>query len=394
MNKLIAKQDGAVAIVVALLLVVLLVFGAFAVDFGYLYVVKNQVQNSADAAALAGATIYYRNSVSTDNFAASGGPQTITANCTGSSLTEQAACTAAAALPLNEPAAYTFQVKADIGNNLTPAVPAFPAVQVDVTRTSVPFFLARAIGFTTRTISASATAIARNSTSPANAPLLPIAFNQCVFRNPGTPFSGPWNDLTGWTLSFGMPYPDPTCDAMQWTVLGYREHSPGASEIAELLDNIVNSGSSNQVAPAEGAPNSTTCDPPGVDGIDTCIFLKPGVNQSLFSHLSPYVGKLFSVPVVYRAPGGNGGNEPVEKIACVELTNICVSSGQIQDQAGGYKGIYTGGQANSTEPTGGQPSSCPGSHAYVSLTIHPDADCSGSGTGWTHGIPSPPKLAN
>ena len=49
------SERGLVAIIVAICLVVLLGFGAFAVDVGFLYMKKNELQNAADAAALAGA---------------------------------------------------------------------------------------------------------------------------------------------------------------------------------------------------------------------------------------------------------------------------------------------------------------------------------------------------
>ena len=48
-------QRGATAVIVAIMLVVLIGFAAFAVDIGYLYATKNELQNIADAAALAGA---------------------------------------------------------------------------------------------------------------------------------------------------------------------------------------------------------------------------------------------------------------------------------------------------------------------------------------------------
>lgn len=48
------KEQGAVVVLVALLLLILLGIAAFAIDFGYRHVVKNELQNAADAAALAG----------------------------------------------------------------------------------------------------------------------------------------------------------------------------------------------------------------------------------------------------------------------------------------------------------------------------------------------------
>lgn len=53
---------GAVALMVALLLVVMMGFAALAVDIGHLYVVRNELQNAADAGALAGARVLYSGS--------------------------------------------------------------------------------------------------------------------------------------------------------------------------------------------------------------------------------------------------------------------------------------------------------------------------------------------
>ena len=52
-------QTGAVAIMVALLLIVFIGFAALAIDLGHLYVVRNELQNGADAGALAGARFLY-----------------------------------------------------------------------------------------------------------------------------------------------------------------------------------------------------------------------------------------------------------------------------------------------------------------------------------------------
>ncbi len=49
------QQRGAVALLVALMLPVLVASAAFAIDLAYVYVVRSEMQNDADAAALAGA---------------------------------------------------------------------------------------------------------------------------------------------------------------------------------------------------------------------------------------------------------------------------------------------------------------------------------------------------
>jgi len=388
MNKLntkISKKNGAVAVLVALMIVPLIMFTAFAVDLGFLYLTKNEVQNSADAAALAGATVFFRNGVNPDNFDVKGGPAGTTSTCTGATITETAACTAAAAIGLNEDSTNTFDITVNIWDNMSPAGPLHvPAVKVNLTRTFVPFFFARVFGFLNTDISASATAIAKSQSSPLPAPLLPVALNDCVFLDGGV-----WNDRVGVTLMYDTAYPSALCNSMQWTSLGY-DIKMGASDIW----NIINSGSSATVAPAPNAPYATgsDCHPPGTDGIDTCIYLDPGVKESVFGYLADLTGKVFSVPVVADVPK-KSGNQPVQKISCIRLENVCNSPGQ-----GGYSGTYTGGRTDppSTETPGGQPSSCPGSHTYFSITILDDSEClaGGTGGGMSYGTPSPPQLAD
>lgn len=52
-------RQGSVAIIVALLMVVFLGFAALAVDLSHLHVARNELQNGADAGALAGARVLY-----------------------------------------------------------------------------------------------------------------------------------------------------------------------------------------------------------------------------------------------------------------------------------------------------------------------------------------------
>ena len=64
------KQKGAVAVLVALTLPVLVGAAALAVDLAYLHVVRNELQNDADAAALAGARKLYASGASALDWAA------------------------------------------------------------------------------------------------------------------------------------------------------------------------------------------------------------------------------------------------------------------------------------------------------------------------------------
>jgi hypothetical protein len=56
---LVMNQRGVTAAVIAVMLFVLLGLAALAVDLGHLYVVRNELQNAADAGALAGARVLY-----------------------------------------------------------------------------------------------------------------------------------------------------------------------------------------------------------------------------------------------------------------------------------------------------------------------------------------------
>jgi Flp pilus assembly protein TadG len=69
-------ERGAVAIMVALLMTVFLGFGALAIDLSHLYVARNELQNAADAGALAGARFLYNDDgteVNDDGFVDSDG---------------------------------------------------------------------------------------------------------------------------------------------------------------------------------------------------------------------------------------------------------------------------------------------------------------------------------
>ncbi len=55
LSAFLVDQDGAIGIVIALLLPVLIGFAGLAVDIGHMYAVNSQLKNAADAGALAGA---------------------------------------------------------------------------------------------------------------------------------------------------------------------------------------------------------------------------------------------------------------------------------------------------------------------------------------------------
>ena len=59
MSSILRNQRGAVAVIVGILIFMLVGFGALAVDISHLHVARNELQNAADAGALAGARVLY-----------------------------------------------------------------------------------------------------------------------------------------------------------------------------------------------------------------------------------------------------------------------------------------------------------------------------------------------
>jgi Flp pilus assembly protein TadG len=56
---LLNDQRGVTIVIVAIMIAVFIGFAALAVDISHLYVVRNELQNAADAGALAGARVLY-----------------------------------------------------------------------------------------------------------------------------------------------------------------------------------------------------------------------------------------------------------------------------------------------------------------------------------------------
>jgi len=66
-KKGVSNQKGAVAVLVGIAIFSLVAFSALAIDLGHLYVVKNELQNAADAGALAAADVLILNTGTEDN---------------------------------------------------------------------------------------------------------------------------------------------------------------------------------------------------------------------------------------------------------------------------------------------------------------------------------------
>jgi len=184
------RRSGSVLVLALLMMVVMFGFLAFAVDLGYLNVLRTQVQRSADAAAVAAAWEL----IDEDTLTGAGNPE---------QLISDAGDTAAQYAQLNTVAGKASALAAEdivIGHLANPSDPdsqitfdepsRYNAVQIRVQRSAdqngeVPLFFARVLGIDSHSTQGWATAAFVNSfsgfrapTSGENLQMLPFALDQ------------------------------------------------------------------------------------------------------------------------------------------------------------------------------------------------------------------------
>lgn len=324
-----SKQKGAVTLLVALTLPILIGAAALAVDMAHLHVVRNELQNDADAAALAGARVLYNSTTgSTDWSLAQAQAQAAIAlnRATGIQLTEGRVQTGYWNL--------TGSATSLQGLPMTPTVNDAPAVQVTVRKAEgqnsgpVRTFLAGILG--TSTVPLQATAVA-GVTSPGRASLtFPVAMSQCMYQkfwNMSAQPPAPVNDpKTGqpYVFKIGSLYHYDNCDSGQWTALNFS--GKGANTIDQIL-----------------AHDQELFDPPPpMLSIGDTVFMDSGSKTSLYKAVEQcikakeYPCNTVVMPVLdqvvagtnatitgfacLKILGANGGNQ---KFIEVQMSNTC-----------------------------------------------------------------------
>ncbi|WP_164704841.1 pilus assembly protein TadG-related protein [Cupriavidus necator] len=167
----------------ALFIVALLSFAALAIDVGYLFVVRNQLQNAADAAALNGANNLYRPGTTFKAYS--------WVNAEGSALTALQQNVADGA-NLNDASIDSGYWNTKTYAYVTPASASpgpndVPAVRVSVSKSSghnngpVKTYLAQFIGVSVVPVGATAIAVAAAPDTITPGGLLPIVVSQCRY---------------------------------------------------------------------------------------------------------------------------------------------------------------------------------------------------------------------
>ncbi len=271
------RECGSVALFFLLFLIPLLMFGALAVDVAWVAVVSNQLQNAADAAALAGARSL-----------ASG----------GASLNwSQAATAANQAVALNTAAGVqlsTGTVTAGYWNltrtpygmqatTITPGTYDAPAVQVTVSRKAnvnggnIPLLLGGLLGISSTPGSATAVAVVTSPGAIGAGGVFPIALDQCIFNQY-------WNSATNEPLYYpltNIPYEliitngqvyGSSCTAGTWT-----SFLVNANDVPTLAG-LMQTGNPTQLS------------------IGNSVYLAPGAKTALYGSVP--VGATVLMPVV------------------------------------------------------------------------------------------------
>ncbi|OLL32207.1 hypothetical protein BTH42_07065 [Burkholderia sp. SRS-W-2-2016] len=237
------RQQGAVAVMVALMLIVLLGIGALAVDIGNLMVARNELQNAADAAAMAGAGCLKPRSECSNSSATQ--PDWTTASTTASTFSTSSMTNKVQGAYLKASTVATGYWNATGSPYrlealpFTPGTNDMPAVQVTIRKDgsnangSVSAFLGKVFGVQVLKASAVATAVLSSPGSVGPGGLFPLAMSKCLFDTYwNSTTSSPKLSPTSGTLAgtsvaqvagqpyyfqIGSSYQYSSCTAGQWT---------------------------------------------------------------------------------------------------------------------------------------------------------------------------------
>jgi len=275
-------QRASIVFLLAILMPVLLLFAMLTIDLGHFIVVKQELQNASDAAALAGAGSL-SSGLTYPNWTAS-----------------QSAATTA--IRLNKSDNVTLvdgQVEAGYWNLAAPApqsisqtlppscvtAPAScfykPAVQVTLSRSennnggNMPLFFGPIFGLPSMSVTASAVSFISSPGTANPHALFPVAISQCLFDNYWDSATGkPKNDpATGLPYEFqiGSSYQYSACGSGNWT-----SFTLGVNDVPTIRD-LINNGN------------------PITVNIGDNIWLQPGVKNTIYNSVTVPSDVLISV---------------------------------------------------------------------------------------------------
>ena len=230
------RQRGAIAILAVILLPILLMVSAFAVDIANLMVVKNELQNAADSAAQTGAQCLYPRAECSNTLSTA--PDWATSQTRASlAVTNNAAQGTALTTGVVTSGYWNLTGTPNTMQLLpyTPTANDAPAIQVTITKESgknggsVVLYLAGLMGLATSDVSATAVSVVTSPGVEGPGGLFPFAITKCMYdlywdsttakpklATATTLFGVPQVIGKPWVFHLGAAIYTP-CDGGEWT---------------------------------------------------------------------------------------------------------------------------------------------------------------------------------
>ncbi len=287
-SRTLAREQGAMLITMSLLFIPLLGLLALVVDVGHLMIVRNELQNAADAAALAGANCLPRASAPSGTDCSSSLRASLNWTMAGIKASNTVGLNRSDGVPLVYGAVLTGykNLHGDPPGlqviSLNPiAADDRPAVMVRISRVTginggpVQTLLPGLHGGAAVSISVTALALLPAPGKVLAGSLMPQLINKCLFdlywdqnsRSPQLATSASLNGVTqvigqAWKLRLGSAYRYANCDSGQWT--SFASDASGTVSFSTLI--------------ADGNPTSL--------GVGELIWIEPDAGTALYGNLS------------------------------------------------------------------------------------------------------------
>lgn len=336
------KQNGSTIVTASIWLVVLVGLTALAVDVGRLMVIRNELQNAADAAALAGANCLDRATAASGTDCTSTFSSTLNWTIASTKAKNSVGLNKSDNASLVDGVVETGYWNVNGGTaiqptTLSPLGPCTmsggvmvtacdkPAVRVTVSRATgsnggpVSALVSTMFGGAKIPISASAVAVLSSPGQVLPGAVIPFAINLCLFNkfwdsvnNVPVLFKSTDVDPYGWStvgqpweLIMGSSYHYGTCESGQWTTFG--QDLTDVPSVRNLIDN--------------GNPSPLS--------IGQNTYIEPGTKTNLFDYLgAAYIGKDVTVVVVDTTSLASKGFTPVVAFAGFHIDDAVGGSGK------------------------------------------------------------------
>jgi Flp pilus assembly protein TadG len=338
--KMLRNRRGIALVYVALCLFALIGFLALVIDLGHMYVVRGELQNAADATALAGAASLYKDPLNptADPALDFTRAQTAATNFVGQNKSDRVTLTNGEI----QTGYWDLSSNSMLPTTITPTSQQVPAVSVTIRRTAgsnggaVPTFFANIFGITQVPVpSRMAVAVSGYPGAVPAGAVFPIALSSCMTEQyfSQNPLPNPPTQI-----STNTPYlpGGSTCETAQWTSL------------------TANTNSENVIAGYMDDPSTVPSLQTGDD-----IWIATGAMASLYGNnkCGDYVGQDVLMPIVSGTTGtisktGVNGTMEITGFAIFHVDSCEQSTkhvtGHFVGQTKNYPGTRPGGSVSNT----------------------------------------------